>query len=212
MPQVDLSVGTLGRLPFQEGEGSGRVGPTRTGTGLAGSDGQVVALPRSLKPEPRLYSQPMADRRTQPCPCGSGKKYRDCHWKADQAARNSPMPGPHDPANQLRYAVDVMLKLGPDRELFPTLDYDAAFLRLVRDRAHEVKLAEERGPFLSDCHAELDAKGPHPGRTMTHNTLLTLLIAGNLEDIARRGVSPEEAGAVFRANAEAEKARERLGR
>ncbi len=75
---------------------SGAVGLVRKATGdefEALLDTAVAALPEALQPhvrrEAHLHPTVVAKEvpgRNDPCWCGSGKKYKHCHMKADQAA------------------------------------------------------------------------------------------------------------------------------
>ncbi|MDY0019672.1 MAG: SEC-C domain-containing protein, partial [Anaerolineae bacterium] len=38
------------------------------------------------QPQPQAHSGARKLGRNDPCWCGSGKKYKDCHWRADQQA------------------------------------------------------------------------------------------------------------------------------
>jgi len=48
------------------------------------------------KPAPQRRQGPKL-RRNDPCWCGSGKKYKDCHMKSDMAGETSPQ-APKQPA------------------------------------------------------------------------------------------------------------------
>jgi glycerophosphoryl diester phosphodiesterase len=118
------------------------------------------------------------------------------------------LPGPGDPARQLWVVADAMAKEGRDDEL--GISYDMDFLELVKARSHEARIGADQLAVLTDCHKELDPQGKHPGRVATHNILLTRLVAANLLDMERRGVSLDEAGRHFRDAAKFQAARDRL--
>ena len=48
------------------------------------ADSVAGPLPRPLKPRSNAHMKP---GRNDPCPCGSGKKYKHCHMQADEAPR-----------------------------------------------------------------------------------------------------------------------------
>jgi preprotein translocase subunit SecA len=58
-------------------------------TGEDGADEAVAGPPRGASPVPVTRSAPRAGR-NDPCPCGSGKKYKKCHMLIDEGVEAGP--------------------------------------------------------------------------------------------------------------------------
>lgn len=65
--------------------------------------------------------------RNEPCPCGSGKKYKKCHLRADSPPRRAPVHDLDGRVPRGRERVDVLLKDMEDGEARQPADERFAF-------------------------------------------------------------------------------------
>lgn len=109
-----------------------------------------------LDPKPSESARPIAEAkvgRNSRCPCGSGKKYKRCCMRADQAAQRSLEPEPAGPSDEARATLDVLAWI---------LDAHPAVLDAFADACGES--VEERPqlliPVFVHCFALDDGRTP----------------------------------------------------
>lgn len=120
--------------------------------------------------------------RNAPCPCGSGRKYKNCHLAEDEAAERAARAAWTEPAIQVPWGSALDVRLPPDDddyldydavelvdragdelwERFETADYETQieiFQEALAGQALDDELTFE---MLSEIQAEADARG-EPG-------------------------------------------------
>ena len=160
----------------------------------ASLDGVLASLPAEVESSRGGFTVRSTKTvgRNDPCPCGSGLKYKKCHADKDAVATPSPVPGlswdeflagdklteMHVQALPLRDLVKVDLARLADKPLY------AAFSRftLANQHAHAERVV-----------AEAERRGGHLGADMREALVHELLDTGRIEDARRHiGQLPEE--------------------